>query len=212
MALISSVTHSAYELALWKMEESEDELQSITSIHSIPAILSIHRRLEYLSVRAAALTLGIKPNEITYLESGKPILSDPKKHISISHTKGYAAVAISQIDLMGIDIEYKSERVLKIRNRFLHQEEDQWIKEQSPNKIIENQYLQLYWCAKEALFKALPFDGIDFKTELRICNFKLETTKGHFYAKEARFNQAFQLDYLIENDYTLTCGFLKGSK
>ena len=48
----------------------------------------------------------------------------------------------------GIDIEYRSDRVKRIRSRFLAPEEEQNI-----DTAHEEEHLLVYWCAKEALYK-----------------------------------------------------------
>jgi phosphopantetheinyl transferase len=41
----------------------------------------------------------------------------------------------------------------------------------------------LYWCAKEALFKCTPLEGIDFKNQLLIKPFLPVSGSGNFYGQ-----------------------------
>lgn len=85
---------------------------------------------------------------IAYHPNGAPYLSGSSLHISISHTKGYAAVLLQDHPAAGIDIEYRSERVSRIRSRFMNPEEEAGI-----DKEYETEHLLLHWCAKETLLK-----------------------------------------------------------
>ena len=65
-----------------------------------------HRRLEWLAVRVLLYTLSGEEKEIAYHPSGKPYLADDSASISISHTKGYVAVALGLPGReVGVDIE-----------------------------------------------------------------------------------------------------------
>ena len=91
------------------MDETFDELCCVLSDTSYPdevvrRFSAAHRRLEWLSVRAALKQMLHNPPVIAYYPSGKPYLKDSPLHISISHTKGYVAVIIGQAGV-GIDIE-----------------------------------------------------------------------------------------------------------
>lgn len=82
-----------------------------------------------------------KDVELTHGPDGEPII--PGNNISISHTKGHLAIILSPTHHVGIDIEYRSERICRIAHRFLRIDE--------PFKTIND--LLAAWCAKEALFK-----------------------------------------------------------
>jgi 4'-phosphopantetheinyl transferase len=201
---------NVYRLAVWKTGEDEQTLRSLTGIHDTIPFSGTSRRMEFLSVRAAALTLGVNPEQIEYLPSGKPILIGRPEHISISHTNGYAVVMISNLPYIGTDIEIRSERVRKIRKRFLHSKEELLLKPFEGE--TETSGLLLFWCAKESLFKAIPDEGVDFIQELRIENCPLMNQSGRLEGIALRSNLRFNIDYRIEDDFVLTCCFSTESR
>lgn len=73
-------------------------------------------------------------------------------NISISHTRGYIAIILSETKNVGIDIEYVSDRVEKISSRFMREDE-------SADDIIS---LLVHWCAKETLYKLFSSEHLDF--------------------------------------------------
>lgn len=98
--------------------------------------------------------IGTKP-QLEHLPNGKPTLDG--WNISISHTKGYAAILLSRTHAVGIDIEYTSDRVARIASRFLRPDEH-------PQTTAET---LACWSAKETLFKLFSEDALTFQ-EMRI--------------------------------------------
>ena len=70
-------------------------------------------------LRSFSLSTDLKG--LTYDEHGKPQLGD--LHISFSHSGNFAAVALSTECPVGIDIEVMGERVGRLYQRFLNEEE-----------------------------------------------------------------------------------------
>lgn len=115
---------------------------------------------------------------------GKPFI--PDYNISISHTRGYAAVMLSKTHSVGIDIEYISDRVGRIATRFLHPDEIQHFnvsdtvneetKERGNEDISGKNTLRTSshwggagigillkaWCAKEAVYKFYSEDHLTY--------------------------------------------------
>jgi len=98
--------------------------------------------------------------EILYNEDGKPLLTDSDYFISISHSQHFIGIFKAPFNI-GLDIEEINGRVLKIKQRFLNNEEQILF-----GTNIEN--LTLAWTLKEAMFKLNNRTGIDFRTELLI--------------------------------------------
>ncbi len=89
-------------------------------------------------------------------DNGKPALIG--YNISISHTKGFLAIMLSKVHKVGIDIEYPSERVLKIASRFLRDDE--------PYATDATKCLYA-WCVKEALYKLQSSSQLTYQ-EMRV--------------------------------------------
>jgi len=213
-----------YLLGIWKMDEDEAELLQVLGLTEPLTQTNRVRRQEFLSVRAMALEMGIKPSEIAYFPSGKPYLVNKKLTISISHTKNYVAVLLSNHELAGVDVEQCTDRVRKIRHKFMHSDEEAWLKQitnpisekgghqQITKPINETVGLLLHWCAKESLFKAVVEDGVDFVQELRIKEFLPLDVSGRFKGVFLRTGRSFEIDYRIQPDFVLTCSFSEESK
>lgn len=142
------ITASTF-VGIWKIEESRDELLSFLSCHewiqNIYSIKSESRVLEILCARILMKELMGEEKEVYYNQSGKPFLTDKSYHISVSHTKGYVAVAVNQVKHMGLDIEQISEKIRRVQSRLIAGSE--YIDKE--NELI---HLLLHWSAKEAMF------------------------------------------------------------
>ena len=191
-------------LAVWKMTESNDELLAMLgdarSYPDIQAVAHSEIRLrERLTALALVKTLLGREVEIKHAENGAPYLVGEPWHISISHTKGYAAVQLDGERAAGIDIEYRSDRVKRIRSRFLAPEEEQNI-----DTAHEEEHLLVYWCAKEALYKLAGQEAVDFREHLHISPFPYRP-EGRLEAWESRSErrQTATLAYRVEPEYVL---------
>ena len=140
-------------LSIWKMDEPVEELLSLFPEKrclyqsEVERHKSVKRRQEYLSVRALLLDALGHECDVFHDEMGKPSLPEEHLRISISHTKGYAAILISPLREVGLDIEQFSDKVFHVRDKFLRAEEKQII--DSTDRI----QLLLCWSAKEAVYK-----------------------------------------------------------
>jgi phosphopantetheinyl transferase len=119
-----------------------------------------HLRLS--SIVAYSLLTEKERADLDFTPAGAPIFQNLDKCISISHSKNYACVAVtdSKSEGVGIDIEEKS-ATPRNSTRFLTQNEQ---------KMLESgtAYLEI-WTKKEALFKflkndSLPLPAIDSAT------------------------------------------------
>lgn len=197
--------HTAPLWGIWKIEESSDMLLSLLknreAYETELTVFRTEKRLqEWLAVRVLLQELLDEPKRIAYRPSGAPYLVDSPYHISISHTKGYAAVLLREESPAGIDIEYRSDRILKIRSRFMTPEEEANI-----DKEHEAEHLLVYWCAKETLFKMLGRDEVDFCKHLHLCPFTY-AKEGSFTVYESRtaLKSAYTLNYFVMPDFVVT--------
>mgnify|MGYP001035166990 FL=1 len=146
---------------------------------------------------------------IAYHDDGAPYLPDSSLSLSISHTNGYAAVLLQEQGAVGIDIEYRSDRVLKIRSRFMSPEENA-----SVGPDYETEHLLVHWCAKEALFKMIRQQDVDFIEHLHVEPF-VYADSGQIKAVETRTEDAlsYTLRYEVRPDfilvYSVPSGILK---
>lgn len=103
-------------------------------------------------IRATLSDDGI---QICHNKHGKPIIDN--YNVSISHTKGYIAIILSKKHIVGIDIEYNSDRVNRITSKYLRDDE--------PPTSTENNLI--IWCIKEATYKLFSEDMLSF-SEMKV--------------------------------------------
>jgi 4'-phosphopantetheinyl transferase len=136
--------------------------------------------------------------DILYEESGKPYVKDGP-HISISHSYNYIVVLFSEHGEVGIDIEKVRDKIIQIRRKFLSPAE---------LKQVENASLEehtIYWCAKEALYKASGISGLIFAQQLHIEPFVYTEKGGEIKALLTNDNseKKYTLQYQVLNEYIL---------
>ncbi len=198
-------------LGVWKIEESEEELLALLAhpeayLPQLARWQSAARRKEWLACRVLLKTLTGEELPVAYRENGAPYLPGSSWHLSFSHTQGYAAALLQPHPAAGIDIEYRSERVYKIRRRFLAPEEEfSGNAGENPHSREETDYLLIGWCAKETLFKMIGEEKVDFIRHLHLRPFTL-ASQGYLYAYETRTprSASFRLGYRVFSDFILT--------
>ncbi|CCB87884.1 4'-phosphopantetheinyl transferase family protein [Simkania negevensis] len=97
--------------------------------------------------------LNCKPSEVTILRDdfGKPYIEGHLLHFSLSYSHHYALFAFCPDRLIGVDIEAINPDRVVLESPVLHEiEKNQIISGEDP---IDSFYD--YWCAKEALLKAM---------------------------------------------------------
>lgn len=201
--LIKKVEDNNVIWGIWKIEESLETLFSMLDstddlLHFSEKYKSGPRMLEKVAVRVLLKTLLGNELEIGYKESGRPYLKNSEFNITITHTKGYAAVAISNAEYLGIDIEYISDRVKKVKTKFIS--ENEYIDPEN-----ETLHLLIHWSAKESLYKALDVEGVDFREHLIIERF-VPQSEGIICAQTLypEMVYSFNLQYFVSEDYVLT--------
>lgn len=201
-----------YEWAIWKTDESVDDLLSLLPVEGREAYVvgmerftSVSRRCEWLAVRVLLFQLLGEMKSVCYTSGGKPFLADGSAHLSISHTKGYVAVIISRQYEVGIDIEQTGERVRKVAHKFVSEDEYTGTRDE-----LSTQSLLLLWSAKEVMFKCMDTPAVDFREHLFVSLPHAE--EPFMYARESRtqLRREFRIEYLLHPDFvmTWTCCFL----
>ena len=148
-----------WRIAIWHVTEDVEELlgmlpddESIRD-EAYERFHSQGRILEWTAVRVLLYTMLGRQVPISYDEAGAPHLpAYERMDISISHTKGYVSVALAEVGEIGIDIEVLSERVRRVKSRFVRDDE------QADTLVA----MLLHWSAKETAFKVLHRTKVDF--------------------------------------------------
>lgn len=196
------ITFKDAKVLVWELTESIENLQDQLSLTDADKteyekIASDKRKLEFLGIRVALKTLLGKEINIEYDREGKPYLSDKSYHISVSHSNKWIAVIAHPTRLVGIDIECPTDKILKLYQRFLSSIEQ---RELSNGEDIRQ--LMLAWSAKEALYKIIGKEAIDFANQLRIFPFVVKDS-GEMQAQHTPTKSFYQLDYQQTEEYIL---------
>lgn len=154
-------------LGLWQMDEEVEQLfEQYPHLQAYRSSLEAKykndgRKLEFLAIRAlmyemlrvngASKGLLSHAGDFTHNGQGKPLFRG--YHVSISHTKGYAALILSKKSEVAVDIEYMSDRVERIASKFLRKDERA---DSLDAKLV-------HWCAKETVFKLFSEENLLFE-------------------------------------------------
>ena len=191
---------------IWKIEESWEELlhrleRREAYLPLLNRYQSESRKTEWLSVRTLLKELTGSETMIAYHENGVPYLPDSELHISISHTKGYAALLLSPHKPAGIDIEYCSERVHRVKSRFLSAAEFKLL-----GAHLSTHTLLVCWSAKETAFKMIEQQTADIQNDIQIVDYSPSQENGTIKVQETLTSQSsvFQIAYTITPDFVVT--------
>ena len=187
-------------ILIFKIDKTVEELFSqleFPDINEFSKLVSDKRRLEYLGVRIALKNLLGVEKKIVYNEEGKPVFIDRSFHISVSHSGSWIAVVAHPDRQVGIDIEVPTEKIKKLYKRFLNETEQ---KELSNGENLNQ--LMLAWSAKEALYKIIGKEAVDFANQLHIFPFEIKN-EGIFTAEHVSTKQRYNLHYTQNEAYTL---------
>jgi 4'-phosphopantetheinyl transferase EntD len=203
-------TYTSPLRGVWKITETFRELMDLYQPNNeefrtyINNMKSETRKKEYIAVRLLLRHLLGKEVQILYNRDGSPYLTDNEYFISISHTKGYAGVILSGESSPGIDIEYRSERALTLKKRFLNRKELYLM--EMEKSISPADFATVFWCAKETAFKSLKCENVDFIKHLGIFALLMKKNSGTLLMRETRTDrkQSFAIDFEIADDRVLT--------
>ena len=113
------IINETTRLGIWKIDEPE--LFFLEQVPLQRAITHPHKRLQHLAGRYLLKYFfpDFPYHEIAIADTRKPYLPYEQYHFSISHCGDYAAAIISSTHRVGIDIEIPSEKVERIKHKFL---------------------------------------------------------------------------------------------
>ena len=199
-------TTNGCRIAIWHVTETLDELLALLPDDEVvrdEAYERFHsegRIVEWTAVRVLLCDMLDRQVPIFYQENGAPYLPEYENlDISISHTRGYVAVALAEHGEVGIDIEQMGEKVERVRHKFIRNDEQ-------ADTLVS---LLLHWSAKETAFKILNRNKVDFQKHLRVQPFTQED-EGRFQLQEYKTDdeQVLDIDYKVFDDFVLTYAHL----
>ena len=202
-------------VVVWHVTEEYEELLSMlpdadsVQNEAEQQFSSEFRRVEWTAGRVLLYTVLDRQVHINYNDQGAPLLPDYEGlHISISHTKGFVAIALSESDVVGVDVEQierldttnqfddkeKMPRVEKVRSRFMGNDE-------YAETIVG---MLLHWSAKETVFKVLGREGVDFHDDLKVQPFDETQYEGDLQLDDLKEDDTYTIYYKVFDDFVLT--------
>ena len=171
MPIFKEIISEQTQILIWKYSDEEKFSADLISDEKEFENLkqkSPKRLIEKQMVRQ--MLKKIMPNhKIKYYENGQPYLEPFDKFVSVSHSFPYAVLAISEKKI-GVDIEQMKDRIDKIKHKFLHPTEIDWL-----GRVESGVgYLTAIWCIKEALFKIHSSKQWSFKEFYVVDEFLLD--------------------------------------
>ena len=192
------IINNSTKILLWKIIPGElDETQLSMDDKSLLKTRKGKKSKEYfLAVRK--LIKNEDPEIIIkYDLNGKPYLNI-QKGISISHSNKLVAICISNEIDFGIDVQYKTNKILNIQNKFLSYNEK---KNLGYTNSLES--LIKLWSAKESIYKALGKKGISFSNDLEIDIKKNKDLFNVGYYKKDNNKIKFDLSFFNIDEYII---------
>lgn len=190
---IDSVKGGA-RLALWEMTERTADLQCPPDV-DLASFRSEARLKERLTTYAMLKELtGNGALFLSHERSSKPVLEGYE--ISISHTRGWAAVILSTDRPVAVDVEYRSDRVTRVADRFIRPDEDK--------SSLDIQLVN--WSVKETVYKLLSAENLHYG-EMRLQQFA-PLARGKVWVEDLKCPKIIEVEYLLTSDYVLTWAVL----
>lgn len=164
-------------------------------------VRSDSRRREIFTTNLLIRDIFGDGSRLNHYPNGAPYLENvtPAPIISLSHCRDMVAIAYAN-EPVGIDVEEMAERIMRVRERVQDADEQRY----TGNSIVLN---TIDWTAKEALFKAIEEEGVDFARDLAI---DLSTVKANTNVNEfsaTAFGRRYKLVSRLLDDRVLTVAF-----
>jgi len=203
MALYKTINvNETTKVLIWNISETLEDLKeginlTRNSEQRLKGMKSELHQKGFLSVRCLLKELGYNDIDLLYDGYGKPHLKDGK-HISITHSYTFSGIIISEDMPVGIDIEKRRDKILKIKHKFTPIEAYKSIA--NHDALISK--LTIVWGAKESLYKIYGKKQLLFLENIYIEDFSFETNKTTgkilFEGKTSEYN----IDFFEFDEFT----------
>ena len=195
------------EISVWQITETEQELIEMCSVptdemEEISLIRSESLRKQKLAVRALLNEVFEEKVYLSHHDNGKPYLENCVTNISITHTEKYVAIITHDEDDLGIDIESLDRDFSADEKKALSEDE---IDDLDDDKEEKNEQLAIYWCAKEAIYKRMSINRVDFAEQIEVEKFNLRDEgelEATFIHKDEH-EEEFELGYMTFDRHVL---------
>ncbi|MFM7358706.1 MAG: 4'-phosphopantetheinyl transferase family protein [Sediminibacterium sp.] len=158
-------------LAIWEIAEGPEFFLEKVSLRY--PVVHLQKHLQHLA--AGYLLPLLYPDfpygELVYPEQGRPFVPGDTLFFSLTHSGHFAAAMVSESAAVGIDIEKITDRVHRVRHKFLSDEEWDWVQVGGDKK--QREQLTLLWTVKEAVYKWRNIPGTVFSQDIIVSPFEL---------------------------------------
>ena len=193
------------EIAVWQVTETEAELMQLSSVptdemEEISLFRNENQRRQKLAVRALLNEVFEEKMYLNHHDNGKPYLENCVTNISITHTDKYVAIIISDDDELGIDIESLDRNFAVVEQKALSEDEIDDLDDEK-----KNEQLAIYWCAKEAIFKRMSQNRVNYAEQIEVEKFNLKKEgelEATFIHKD-EYEEEFELEYMMFDRHVL---------
>ena len=193
------------EIAVWHVTETEEELIKLSSVptdemEEISLFRSESQRRQKLAVRALLNEVFEEKMYLNHHDNGKPYLENCVTNISITHTEKYVAIIIHDEEELGIDIESFDRNFAAVEQKALSEDEIDDLDDEK-----KNEQLAIYWCAKEAIFKRMSQNRVNFAEQIEVEKFNLKKEgelEATFIHKD-EYEEEFELEYMVFDRHVL---------
>ncbi|MES2431924.1 MAG: 4'-phosphopantetheinyl transferase superfamily protein [Bacteroidota bacterium] len=156
-------------MAIWHITEPEDFFLKEVPLQR--TITHPHKRLQHLAGRFLLKELfpDFPYSLIKIADTRKPFLIDDLYHFSISHCGDFAAAIVSKENRVGIDIELYTDKVERVKEKFLRDEEQVKLENNKSSDTLSHIHLlTAAWSIKETIFKWEGEGELDFREHMQI--------------------------------------------
>lgn len=167
-------------LGVWHIAEDE----AFFTDRQIPPgrdITHPKKRLQHLAGRMLLKELyaDFPYDLIRIADTRKPFIENESYHFSISHCGSYAAAIVSKTQRVGIDVELFTNKVLKVKHKFLSPAEQNLLAANGPGDTpAHSEIITVAWSIKESLYKWFGEGELDFIEHMQIDNIALVANTG----------------------------------
>ena len=181
------------EIGVWQITETEEDLIAMSSVptdemEEISLIRNQSLRKQKLAVRALLNEMFEEKVYLGHHDNGKPFLENCITNIS------------HQEDDLGIDIESLDRDFSAVEQKALSEEEIEDLDDDQ-----KNEQLAIYWCAKEAIYKRMSQNRVDFAEQIEVEKFTLKG-KGELeatFTHKDGHEEEFELGYVFFDRHVL---------
>ena len=192
------IINNSTKIILWKIIPGELDDKHISKEEiGLLKIRKEKKSKEYFLAARKLLKNEDSELAIEYDSKGKPYLNK-EKGISISHSNEIVAIGISNEIDFGIDIQHKTNKIFKIKNKFLSKNESKFL-----DKTDDIEHLIKLWSAKESIYKAIGKEGVSFSNDLEIDIINDKDLFRAGYYKKDNIKIKFDLDFLFIEEYII---------